>query len=874
MGFGSLRSVKRHTRNRLPRQCLLEGLERRVLLTATLSSYVPTAVASFPGGSGVGSPAGIVIDSAGNIFGVTTKGGARGKGSVFEILAGTNTVITLASFTGANGATPLGQLILDGNGDLFGVTAAGGAAGRGTVFELVAGSHTIAPLVSFNGSRGRPSGALVGTLDASGNGTLHGTTVGGSGQAGAVFNLTLGVGLADLTFAQSFAPGLTPGGSLAMDSSGNLFGITVGKAAQKFEVLANGFLNFSAPLTGSTAGQFGGGVVLDSSGNLFATTTNGGASKTGGLWKFDTSLQSATLVASFGATTGKTPFGTLVQDAAGNIFGVTASGNGGLWEWGNGSAAITSIATLNKTSGQKPSGALALFGDGLFGLASGGGTSGAGTVFNSAMTRLAISQPAATTVGALGTLTVAVQDPLGNVITSDASNVTLTVSNGATLGGTTTVAAVNGIATFTDLTLTKSGTFTLTATAGVFARSTTAAFTLAPGAATQLAFVQQPINQTTGVKFALSVAVEDQFGNVVTTDNSLVTIGVASGPAGGVLSGTTTLQAKKGVASFNNLVLQVPGTYALVASNSNALTTATSNTFTIAGPATQIVFTQQPPTSGVAGMTFSVAAQLEDVNGNVVTGDHSKVSLAIASGPSQGAVIQAKSATNGVLTFSNILWKLAGTFTLKVTNGKATGAVSGVMTVAPGPATKLKIVSAFPPFPTVIPSGTIGPVVVKLQDAYGNNVTNPLPVVTLPPVVNGVGWITSGTFAVGDTVRQTNINAIVNAIGTYLGTDSSGNTLLQVTTGSFSTTGTITDVTTLATLTPQGPTTANTTTVGTTVTLTYATQSFPQVIQTATAPLVSGTATFSGLPLTTPGFYYMTATTTGVAAGTTKVFVK
>ena len=71
---------------------------------------------------------------------------------------------------------------------------------------------------------------------------------------------------------------------------------------------------------------------------------------------------------------------------------------------------------------------------------------------------------------------------------------------------------------------------------------------------------------------------EDQFGNVVTTDSSNVTLSVASGP--GSLSGTVTVAASSGIATFSNIKLDTAGSYTLTASD-GSLTSATSSSFTV-----------------------------------------------------------------------------------------------------------------------------------------------------------------------------------------------------------------------------------------------------------------------------------------------------
>jgi uncharacterized repeat protein (TIGR03803 family) len=112
---------------------------------------------------------------------------------VYEIARGSGTITTLASFNGANGRVPMGQLSMDAYGNLYGATFGGGAGNDGTVFEIARGSGTITTLASFNGSNGRNAFGGV-ALDAQGN--LYGTTrLGGASNAGTVFEVASGSGV-------------------------------------------------------------------------------------------------------------------------------------------------------------------------------------------------------------------------------------------------------------------------------------------------------------------------------------------------------------------------------------------------------------------------------------------------------------------------------------------------------------------------------------------------------------------------------------------------------------------------------------------------------------------------------------------------------
>src|SRR5262249_7486720 len=143
---------------------------------------------------------------------------------------------------------------------------------------------------------------------------------------------------------------------------------------------------------------------------------------------------------------------------------------------------------------------------------------------------------------------------------------------GSTLGGTLTVTAVNGTATFNGLTLDKGGTgYTLQATANGQPPVTTSAFDVASptATATQLAVTAQPSGPVTaGTGFTLTVSAETSLGAVDPTFHGTVTVALMSNPGGSTLGGTVTVSASGGVATFSGLTLNNPGNgYTLMVSS-------------------------------------------------------------------------------------------------------------------------------------------------------------------------------------------------------------------------------------------------------------------------------------------------------------------
>ena len=330
---------------------------------------------------------GLVEDSNGNLFGTTSLGGPSGDGTVFEVVSGSETLITLASFTGDNGANPEGNLVLDSNGNLFGTTSIGGSFGDGTVFEVAFDSGTITTLASFNGDNGSyPNAGLV--LDSSGN--LFGTAFeGGPFGDGTVFEIGFDSGTITTLASFNSANGALPQGGLIEDSSGNLFGTTLqgGPSGDGtvFEVAqGSGAITTLASFTGQNAVQPQGGLVEDSSGNLFGTTSTGGPDADGTVFEVAQGSGAITTLASFTSNNGFNPNGGLVEDSSGNLFGTTSYGNGDgtVFEVAQGSGAIATLASFTGDNGSNPFAGLIQDSSGnLFGTTLEGGLSGDGTVF-------------------------------------------------------------------------------------------------------------------------------------------------------------------------------------------------------------------------------------------------------------------------------------------------------------------------------------------------------------------------------------------------------------------------------------------------------------------------------------------------------------
>ncbi len=161
-------------------------------------SYTPTTLASFTGPNGSLPFTGdLIADREGDLFGTAPGGGAYGGGTVFELVNtgfGGYTPTTLFNFNGTDGSDPNDGLIVDSAGDLFGTTETGGTTGAGTAFELAnngRGNYMLTTLVNFGSGFGATGVYPMSGLTANASGDLFGTTPnGGANSEGTVFEIT------------------------------------------------------------------------------------------------------------------------------------------------------------------------------------------------------------------------------------------------------------------------------------------------------------------------------------------------------------------------------------------------------------------------------------------------------------------------------------------------------------------------------------------------------------------------------------------------------------------------------------------------------------------------------------------------------------
>lgn len=354
---------------------------------------------------------------------------------------------------------------------------------------------------------------------------------------------------------------------------------------------------------------------------------------------------------------------------------------------------------------------------------------------------------------------VAILDESGNVVLNATNAVTATVVSGTgTLLGTTTVNAVNGIATFTNLALAGAATTTIGFSAGALPPAVGSPTTSTPLAtvqvARQLGIVTQPGGSPSGTPLAPQpvLQIRDAAGLLVPGTTNAVTASVATGA--GTLSGTTTVSAVNGTATFTNLAITGGGPITL-AFASGALTGATSASFNVtASPATQLSMLTEPA-GAESGLPFTTQPVIEVKDGTgaraiFATGT---VTAQIFSGTG-GTLVGTVTApiVNGLATFGNLQINGPGTFTLRFTSGSLAPAVATPISVIQQ-VRNLAIIAG----PSLITNGVpmVPPFQIELRDAANIRVATST-FLTRISLVLGTGTLT-GT-------REVNA---VNGIVTY-----------------------------------------------------------------------------------------------------------
>jgi hypothetical protein len=662
-----------------------------------------------------------------------------GTGKAGASLSGTKTV------TAAAGVAAFAGLSIDsvGTGYTLSATATGLVGGfASATFNIVPNVatqlvFTAQPTNATAGASIAPA-IVVTARDAKGN-----TATGFTGSVTLAFGTNAGGGTLGGTVAVNAVAGVASFSTVNIDKSGIGYTLTAGSGtltgatSNAFNIIAGAAtkLAFTSPPTNSLAS-----ATINSSGGVKVTAQDA-------LGNTDLTYTGNVTVAFGNNAGGGTLSGTLTAAAAA---GVATFANLSIDKVGNGYTLAATATSLTSA------------------------TSAGFNIINSVATHLVFTlQPANTVAGAtIGTITVTALDASNNPAVDFTASVAIAILNnagGGTLSGTTSIVAVAGVATFSTLNINKTGTgYTLTATAGALTSATSNGFNITPGLATHLAFATQPTNATAGVSIAPAVVVNalDVNNNIATAYTANVVAAIGTNAGGGTLSGTTSVAAVAGVATFSNLSIDKSGTGYTLHATSGSLTDATSAGFNIsAAGLSQLIFTSQPVATQ-AGSHIAPAVEVsgDDAFGNLVTTFTGNVTVAIGTNggsPSAGTLsgTTTVAAVAGIASFGDLSIDKAGSgYTLSATASGASAGTSFAFDITPGAATVL-VFTVQPAASTVAGVAISPPVIVAAQDGLGN---------TVPSFVGTIAVaITGGTGKAGATLSGTKTVAATLGVATF-----------------------------------------------------------------------------------------------------------
>ncbi|MGH9500706.1 MAG: choice-of-anchor tandem repeat GloVer-containing protein [Terriglobales bacterium] len=301
------------------------------------SSWKYTSLYSLKGGmDGAGPAFGSLANFANRALLGTTEGGGT-FGTVFAVCACPKKEAVLHNFgTGADGAQPIGGVVLDAAGNFYGTTSLGGDSGNGTVYGAKrSGDHwTEKVLYSFGSGNDAVNPVAGVTLDAHGN--LYGTTPsGGDFGVGTIYKLTRSGSTFTESILYSFQgldDGQNPVGGVIFDKAGNLYGATfdggINGGGTVYQLSPSGAFSVLYSFTGGYGGPYN-KLTLAANGSIYSITNGEGANGLGSVFKLAPGKSGWTFTDLYdfvGGAAGALPYGAVAVDASGNVFGTAVVG--------------------------------------------------------------------------------------------------------------------------------------------------------------------------------------------------------------------------------------------------------------------------------------------------------------------------------------------------------------------------------------------------------------------------------------------------------------------------------------------------------------------------------------------------------------------
>ena len=413
---------------------------------------------------------------------------------------------------------------------------------------------------------------------------------------------------------------------------------------------------------------------------------------------------------------------------------------------------------------------------------------------------------------------------------------------------------------------------------------------------------QPPASVTAGAGFGLTVTAEDKSGDVLSSFEGPVTVGLATNPGGATLGGTLTMTAQSGVATFSGLTIDTVGSYQIQATSSG-LSTTISDSITI-DPALAQTFavTTNFPSPDPAGTAGTVTVTAVDAFNNVVgsgpeqyvgTAYLSSTDIKVAGLPASYTFTAADSGSH---VFTNVILKTAGSQTITAADS-VTSTIKGSVpaTVVPALASQVAITST----PLTLVAGNRGQVTVQLEDVYGNLDATATADQTISVSTTSAAGAFDATQAGTTPISSVVIPAGQGGASFYYGDTQAGTPTVTASDTAFTSppsqqqetvnpaaasklvfgqqptsTAAGTSISPAVTVQVEDQFSNVVTTDTSTVTLTLSSGTFEGGSTTATAAASGGVATFSGLKIDAAGSYTLAATDgTLTASGASNSFI-
>jgi len=470
------------------------------------------------------------------------------------------------------------------------------------------------------------------------------------------------------------------------------------------------------------------------------------------------------------ATNFASPFVVVVKDSSGNGLGgitVNFAYSGGTVSPGtattgsNGQAQTT--VTASTTAGSYT----------VTGSVTGVSTPASGALTNlpGPPTLTFATQPSNTTAGAIinsstGGVVVKAADSYGNAVSGITINLSPQGGSGTLSGATPQVTNSSGLATFSNLSINKTGTYTLQATDGTHF-GTSASFVISPAATATITAVAgsgQSAALQTVYASQLQASVQDGLGNAI--PNVSVTFSAPSSGASVTFSGPSVVNTNSsGVAAVTVTANNQIGSFQVTATTSGVSTPAVFNLSNIAGASSRLTFVQQP-TNTQAGATIGpVSVQLVDSFGNNVPQAGVAVTLTTSPVTTISGTTTINTNTAGLATFANLSINAAGSYQLTATATSLGSAQSNSFLILAGVANAIQATGGTPQSATIYGPFAI-PLSAKVTDSFGNPISGVA--VSFSPPGSGASATLSALSANTDSTGQASVSATANAVvGSY-----------------------------------------------------------------------------------------------------------